>query len=184
MDNQLQQKQTKSNETSSVFIIELERRAIDTTNFKANEESGHDGNIQTSTTDSMATISNCKKRGMAEWVHLIYKSLTHMRRSSQHISESRNELESKKSWMGQHDEAIEKKHRIIEDICNDTYGSILREMGNSSANTERRNKENIHTMESENPKIQKNRDNSNFDSVDSFFANIATQPVLIEGTYD
>lgn len=100
MDNQSKQEQTGTLEINNISGMELEHRNNDTINNEADEEIGNGSTNLISAADTVATISNRKKRGKADWTNPIYKSLIHTRRTSYHVHEPGNEQESKDSRMG------------------------------------------------------------------------------------
>ncbi|KAA6360374.1 MAG: hypothetical protein EZS28_044098, partial [Streblomastix strix] len=188
MDNQSKQEQTGTLEINNISRIELEYRINDTTNNQADEEIGNGSINQTSAIDTVAIIPNHKKRGKADWTNPIYKSLIHMRKTSYHIYEPRDEQESKDSRMGQPDQVVEKindrsgmvdivnqeqqteEHRNAQELSNINNGYISGEMGSNLINTGIGHTENIQTMESENPNIEQKRNNCNLIRTELFLA--------------
>ncbi|KAA6370008.1 MAG: hypothetical protein EZS28_034465 [Streblomastix strix] len=197
MDNKSKQEQTGSQEINNFPRIELEHRINDAVNNQTNEEAVDGSTNQISTVNTVAVISNSKKRGKADWINPIYKSLILTRRSSYHIHESGNEQTSKEGRMGQPDQVIEKsidggrvvddinleqqtqEYRCTQDLSNNNNGRVSREMGSNLINTRRGYTKDIQTVESKDPNIEQKGNNSDFISIELILANIATQPFAL-----
>ncbi|KAA6385580.1 MAG: hypothetical protein EZS28_018889, partial [Streblomastix strix] len=197
LDYQSKQEQTGSQEINNFPRMELEHRINDVVNNKTNEEAGDGSSNQISTVDTVAVISNRKKRGRADWTNSIYKSSIHTKRSSYHVHESGDEQMSKQSRMRQPNQVIEKsfdrsrmvddinqeqwtkKNRNIQDLSNDINGYIFREMESNLTNTRRDYTKGIQTVENKDPNIEQKGNNSDYISIELFLANIVTQPFAL-----
>ncbi|KAA6362167.1 MAG: hypothetical protein EZS28_042306, partial [Streblomastix strix] len=174
MDNQSEQDQAGSQEINNIPWMELEHGINDAVNNKIDEEIGESSINQISAVDTVATISNHKKRGKADWTNPIYKSSVHTRRTSFHVHKLRNEQESKESRKGQPDQIIEKnidrggvvdstnqeqqtqEYRNTQNISNDNIEYVSMEMESDFTNTGKRHIEDIQTMEAKIPTSNRN----------------------------
>ncbi|KAA6336461.1 MAG: hypothetical protein EZS28_052877, partial [Streblomastix strix] len=197
MDNKWKYEQTESQKINNISGMELEHGIDDVINNQTNEETGNGSINQISSADTVAVISNRKKRGKADLTNPIYKSLTHTRRSSYHIHESGNKQESKESRMGQPNQVFEEsidrgrvvhdinqeqqtqEYRITQDLSSNSNRRISKEMGSNFINIKRDYTKGAQTMESKDSNIEQKGNNSDFISIESFLANVATQPFAL-----